>query len=561
MRYIGSIGALAAAAFLALSPGMTYISRYFIHEIFFVFLSLTVVVSIVFFIEKRKAGPLAIFWITLLLFVAFFPSALTLSSALGGTDETAVWAFRIAFLLVESVLVYFVLKMLRDWDNGRPIYLLLASASVALLFATKETGFITLGTMAIACFCVWIWKGIADGGAFQRNKSKIIVGIAVGIAVIATIYRNSLVEAVKWFHEYFLGNGRVQEPFAFYSIATLIVLTLIVTVVYLIYDSIGNETSLDEDPQLTWSQFRAALGTRSGLTLTLVATATVFIYLSVLFFSSFFTYADGVGKAFEAYAIWTKTGNKDHTQNGWLGYIKWGMKVEAPLLLLSSLGAIIALLKAKHRFAMFTAFWGFGLFLAYTIIPYKTPWLALSFYLPMCIVAGYGINELISARKILLKASGVVLAALACVILAYQSYDINFVRYDDEEMGYVYAHSKREIISLADKIYYYADKSGKGKTASVQIVSPDYWPLTWYLNDYKNAVFHGVLTDVNAAEMIVAKKNDQDAEVLRRYSAHYKFVDVYPLRPGVDLVLLVRKDLADGEAQDMYKLIEYEDPK
>ena len=42
-RYIGKIGSLFAALFIALSPGMVFISRYFIHEIFFVFLSLGLV--------------------------------------------------------------------------------------------------------------------------------------------------------------------------------------------------------------------------------------------------------------------------------------------------------------------------------------------------------------------------------------------------------------------------------------------------------------------------------------------------------------------------------------
>ncbi|MEJ7698059.1 MAG: glycosyltransferase family 39 protein [Pyrinomonadaceae bacterium] len=37
-KYIGSIGSLTAALFLALSPGMVFISRYFIHEMLFVFL-------------------------------------------------------------------------------------------------------------------------------------------------------------------------------------------------------------------------------------------------------------------------------------------------------------------------------------------------------------------------------------------------------------------------------------------------------------------------------------------------------------------------------------------
>ncbi len=128
-------------------------------------------------------------------------------------------------------------------------------------------------------------------------------------------------------------------------------------------------------------------------------------------------------------------------------------------------------------------------------------------------------------------------------------------------MGYVYAHTKRPMLDMVAKIEHYAEKSGKGIDASIEIVSPDYWPMTWYLKDYKKAIFHGNLTDVNASEMIIAKKDDQDVDVLKRYSAHYKFVDVYALRPGVDLTLLVRKDLADKDAKDLYKLLEYETPK
>ena len=60
--------------------------------------------------------------------------------------------------------------------------------------------------------------------------------------------------------------------------------------------------------------------------------------------------------------------------------------------------------------------------------------------------------------------------------------------------------------------------------------------------------------------MIVAKKDAQDAEVIRRYSAHYKFAGVYPLRPGVDLMLLVRKDISDADATELYKILEYETP-
>jgi hypothetical protein len=77
--------------------------------------------------------------------------------------------------------------------------------------------------------------------------------------------------------------------------------------------------------------------------------------------------------------------------------------------------------------------------------------------------------------------------------------------------------------------------------------------MVWYLRDYKQANFHGRLVDTNDAEMIIAKKDEQDAEVIRRYSAKYEYVGSYALRPGVDLVLLVRKDLAD-DGKELYQL-------
>jgi hypothetical protein len=109
---------------------------------------------------------------------------------------------------------------------------------------------------------------------------------------------------------------------------------------------------------------------------------------------------------------------------------------------------------------------------------------------------------------------------------------------------------------MVDNIEKFADKSGKGKDAIVEIISPDYWPLTWYMLEYK-ANFHGRPVDQKTSEMIVAKKDAQDALLIQKYAADYKWIDVYPLRPGVNLVLLVRNDIAPPEAKDLSKLPEY----
>jgi predicted membrane-bound mannosyltransferase len=230
------------------------------------------------------------------------------------------------------------------------------------------------------------------------------------------------------------------------------------------------------------------------------------------------------------------------------------MKIESPVFILSALGTLIALIKARHRFAIFSAFWAFGMLTAYTLIPYKTPWLALSFLLPMCIIGGYGINELLASKHIGAKIAGGLLAIAALIVMTYQSYELNFVRYDDDSMPYVYAHTRREFLELVSEIDRFADKSGKGKEAVIQIVSPDYWPLVWYVKDYKHANFFGRMVDADNAEMIIAKKNDQDAEAIRRFAANYEYEGSYTLRPGVDLMLLVRKDIADPDAEQLYRI-------
>ncbi|MDQ3088669.1 MAG: glycosyltransferase family 39 protein [Acidobacteriota bacterium] len=480
-NYIGRIGSLTAALLLALSPGMVYISRYFIHEIFFVFCSFGIVLGVLFFIEKRSAGIFAVATMTALLLICFLPSALNLANLVGAENVALLWILRVGLFAVEAALVFLIMRMLLGWQEGRPIYLMLASASAVLFFATKETAFITIGTLILAVISAWLWR---------------------------KIYRAII--------------GKPQ----------------------------ANEL---EPVELTWQNFRAGLGDGTNLNLLIIAVSVVFAYIGVLFFSSFFTYSDGIFKAFEAYAIWTKTGTKDHTQSGTWGYLKWGMKVESPIFILSAIGTLIALIKARHRFAIFTGFWAFGLFAAYSIIPYKTPWLALSFLLPMCIVAGYGINELAKSSDIGQRIFAGLLAAFATVILGYQTYDLNFLRYDDDSMPYVYAHTRRGFLDMVNQIETYAAKSGKSKDAAIEVVSPDYWPLTWYMREYPKAIFHSRFADVNTSELIVASKA-QLGELNKRYGANYKYVGTYPLRPGVELFLLVRKDLADANAQEISTL-------
>lgn len=476
-REIGEIGALAAALLVALAAGHVYISRYFIHEIIFVFFSLGIVTGVLFFLRRERAGMIAASLLALVLLVCFLPGTLNFARLVGGESPKGLMTARLIFFLIESAVVFFLMRFILAWNGGRPIYLLLAAASAALYFATKETAFITLITMFIAFLCVWVWEKIWLAEEVEQRR---------------------------------------------------------------------NEMS----EQLGWQNFAARMNENNALWLLLAASFALFAYLWAELFTSFFTYREGLDKSFEAYYAWTKTGTKDHTQNGGAAYLKWIAQAELPLLILSALGAIWALLKNTNRFAVWISFTAFGLFAAYSLIPYKTPWLALNFTIFLGICGGYFINALYTSGK---KSNRIFAAAaigISAITLLYYTIKLNFYEYDNDKMPYVYAHTRRGYNDLIAKIEAVAAKSSKAKDAAIYVVSPDYWAMPWSLREYDKTVFFGEISPANSAEMIVASET-QRAELPAEYGSYYKDAGTFPLRPGVDLILLVRRDLADAEAKEI----------
>src|SRR5262249_58874681 len=128
-------------------------------------------------------------------------------------------------------------------------------------------------------------------------------------------------------------------------------------------------------------------------------------------------------------------------------------------------GIILSLVLGRSRFAVFTAFWSIGILAAYCIVPYKTPWNALSFLLPLILMAGYGLAQLhrwMDAWIFLL-----VVPAVAWSLA--QAVDISFNRYDDESAGYSYAHTKRDFLNLVNEIDSIAPGNPAGKAIPLTV--------------------------------------------------------------------------------------------
>jgi len=416
-KRLGSIGALSAAALIAISPGAVYLSRYFIHESLYVFFTLGIIVAAV-----------------------------------------------------------------KYYDSGAGVYMVLAAISAALMTATKETWIINAPVLLIA-----------------------LITTAV----------------------YFRVRDKLQ----------------------------GRESETGGEPGGFLERFGGPI---SVATVALMA-FTVFIVVNVFFYSSFFTnYPKGVNDALLTLSLWRKR-THEH-EHPWSQYLVWLIQEEGLLVFLGGIGALVAVWRANNRFAVFMAQFAFGLLAAYSLVGYKTPWITLNFIVPLALTGGYALNvfyeKLRDFEQPWFFLAPVVLIVGFC---GYQMYQLNFVHYDDDKYVYVYAHTRRETLVMLEQIDATANKMKTGYDTGVAIVSPEYWPLPWYFRDYKRVGYYGKV--VPTSEPVIIGQTGQEEEIKATFGEQYQQIDsstlndprIFPdrnpegsfsLRPGVDLLLYVRKDVA-----------------
>jgi uncharacterized protein (TIGR03663 family) len=279
------------------------------------------------------------------------------------------------------------------------------------------------------------------------------------------------------------------------------------------------------------------------------ASALTFLVLYALFFTSFLSNPEGLVDSLGTFTIWTQTGGETQVQP-FGQYIIWMLRGDAPILLLGFVGGVLVAWRSPSLSAVFTGLWALGMTLAYSLITYKTPWIALNMLVPLAILAGIAVPELVvaTARRVpSFSARRTGAAAVAAAALAFSTllaYDMNFVRYDDETYPYVFVHTTREAVALVDETKRIAAAHAGGERPGITVMSPEYWPLPWYYRDYPEAVFHSAIVETEE-EMIVARADQEADPALQAIvNGRYQRRGAYTLRPGVELLLFVRNGVA-----------------
>jgi hypothetical protein len=214
--------------------------------------------------------------------------------------------------------------------------------------------------------------------------------------------------------------------------------------------------------------------------------AVAFIFVVLLFFSWGFTDWHGPVDLLRAFVrVQHRAGGEGHQKPFWyfaqLLSDGWGGKI---FLVAAALGAGRAW--RARGFDRAVVVWLVAVFLMHSFIPYKTPWLALSIWLPLSILAAIFLSPplrvLLSSAPVAVASLAVDLAVLALVLFLLARDDRKWVyrRAADENNPYVYSHTTEDVQNLP----LFIERYWPHHDAVIAVIAEDAWPMPWYLRRF-----------------------------------------------------------------------------
>lgn len=293
--------------------------------------------------------------------------------------------------------------------------------------------------------------------------------------------------------------------------------------------------------------------------------------VAALFYSAFLTDPAGILGPLRAAGTYVDRGvaPATHVQpwHYYLGLLWWSMSgglrwTEAAVVCLAISGVGAA---AWRRTTPEGVFWTRYLALyavlstaAFSLIPYKTPWNLLPFYIGILMLAGVGFSALYqrrgggaSAPRALVprvtRLALLLFLFLASAHLGWQAWRASLTYAADPRNPYVYAHTVPDAVRMASRIRELASRHPDGARMQVSVIAPahEQWPLPWYLRAMPNVGYWPEPGDPTAegAPVIVsgiAATGHLDATLGEGYVSEF-----FGVRPDVLLALYIDRDLWD----------------
>ncbi len=278
-------------------------------------------------------------------------------------------------------------------------------------------------------------------------------------------------------------------------------------------------------------------------------------------FTGFFTDWSGLGKFFEAFNVWSKTGQSGSGhEKPWWYWLAALFDYEWPMLVGLVLSPWIVLARSKSPQAdllRLSVLIGFGHWLAYTLIPYKTPWLIMNFWPLLLAWPPHFLN---STR--FPKAPRLVLGVASLLILASAIWSarLNFAHFVDRRERYVYVQTSMDYRRMMTALEELVKRHPQRRSDAIVVAIKDPWPLPYELSLFPRMryAFGAEIGDgrhkVDDASLILLDVKDAAAAELKlRQSGREIRVLRFQIRDAYDAgVAIVDMSLWDADLVDRW---------
>ena len=280
----------------------------------------------------------------------------------------------------------------------------------------------------------------------------------------------------------------------------------------------------------------------------IIAVALLGAFFAVMAFTGFFMHPQGLTDMFRAFAFWTKTGTAPSGHDKEFTYWITLMKLyEWPFLFSLAVSPIAFFFTGRRgRVLVLTAI---GVWLAYSLIPYKTPWLIVNVLWPLAFVFGFFMRDMGAIFKKFrigwLKPFAVLVVLWLIVMNLFTMNRLNFHDFTKVGEPYVYVQTTLQLKTVVDLINARVRKFPEDQNMKIDVLNRDTWPMPWVFSLFPHVNYSApIVADVFAAKVILI---DESA----RANVEKRLVGKYWVLP-----FQVRDSYEAGEAYLDYKMFE-----
>jgi uncharacterized protein (TIGR03663 family) len=251
--------------------------------------------------------------------------------------------------------------------------------------------------------------------------------------------------------------------------------------------------------------------------------------VAVLFVASYSwagAHWDGPGDFLGSFSRFSRrAGGEGHQKPWWYYQTCLGPGWPGAITGCAALFGAANLLHVRRQPGVWLALWTAATFVVYSIIPYKTPWLALNLWLPFSLLAAAAVET---------EEPAWMPPLLITVLLGVAAWGGSQALRFPLAAPYAYAHTSR---ALPDLAFRAASLAGPrtATTTRIAVVAADPWPLPWYLRREPGVIYvSDPFADPGPANVFVT-----DAGDTTRMEAHLlgRRPQFFEQRPHVELAL------------------------